>query len=205
MLVQHVLSTQLLDAHSAMLLQRAPSALLPQLPVATSHTLPAMQSAFEVHIVLHMFVAGSQTKLPHDCVCPAGHVPIPSQVAALVSVEEPIGQDAARHAVLVPHLRQAPIPLHTPSLPQLDSGCAAQPPPSSALLFGMLVQVPTDCWTAQLRQTPVHSLLQQTLFTQKPDLHSSLSPQGTPSSLRPHIPISQRRVATHWALSVHEL
>jgi len=123
-----VLSTQFPEAHSSLPVQRAPSALLPQLPVAVSQTLPAMQSASDAHIVLQVLVAASQRKLPQLCIWPAGHIPAPSQFAALINVEAFAGQEAARHMVLVPHLRQAPMPLQKPSLPQVASAEAGQPP-----------------------------------------------------------------------------
>lgn len=132
-------------------------------------------------------------------------MPAPSQKAAVVKVADCAGHEGPRHIVLVPHFRQAPAPLQVPSLPQLDSAAAVQLPSLSAPPAGMLLQVPSIPWSAQLLHTPVHAPSQQTPSTHWPVLHSSPLAQAPPLSLRPHSPISQRRDGMHWPSSIHEL
>jgi hypothetical protein len=201
---QQVLSTQLPLPHSLPVVQWAPRALLPQLPVATSHALSEMQSASEVQVVLQALATGSHLKLPQLCVSPGGQAPLPSHFAAIVTIVALAGQLAARHVVLVPHLRQPPPPLQNPSLPQVDSGEAVQPPPSSALPAAMSLHMPRAVPSAHVLHTPAHSFSQHTLSTQKLDRHSSRSLQLAPLSLRPQRPISHCRPGMHWLLSLHE-
>lgn len=126
---QHAPSTQLPESHSVAPVQAAPVGFLPQLPLTQNR--PATQSMSVVQMVLHTLPAESQTNVPQLCVCAAGQVPFPSQVVSLLSVEDPAGHEAARHTVLGPHLRQAPMPLQVPSLPHVLCACAAQPPAGS--------------------------------------------------------------------------
>lgn len=200
---QQVLSTQLPDSQSAPMAQLDPGGFLPQLMLA--HMNPVAQSSPDAHEVLHMLVAGSHLYDPQLCVSEVGQLPLPSQLAAFVSVEDPVGQEAARHAVLVPHLRQAPWPLQKPSLPQVASAAGGQPLFGSLPPSGMLVQTPSDPVSEQLRQTPVQSLSQQTPSMQLFDWHSPRSVHEAPLFFRPHIPMAQGRPLAHWAASVHEL
>src|SRR5207244_1470332 len=99
--------------------------------------------------------------LPHIWVSPGGQCPCPSQVEALVKVAPVGGQLAPRHCTLVPHLRQWPAPSHLPSLPQVDSSSAAQPPPSSATSSGIGLQTPRALVSAHDLHTSVQPVLQQ--------------------------------------------
>jgi len=85
----------------------------------------------------------SQVKGAQVWVWTGGQLPAPSQKATRVEVDMPAGQLAARHWVLGPHLRQAPIPSQVPSSSQVDWAVATQPAPGSARPAGTFTQVPT--------------------------------------------------------------
>ncbi len=113
----------------------------------------------------------------------ATHDPVPLHVLARVRVL-PL-HDWAWHWVPEAHSRQAPDPLQVPSRPQVLVACWAQllrgscpavtflqaPDPlhtrhrphsdSGSVLFGWLVQVPTEPERLQARHAPVQALLQQ--------------------------------------------
>ena len=71
---------------------------VPHRPVCLSQMSGSRQSASTEHAALH-----AETPLhrygAHDCVVAAAHVPAPSQLRTLVSVDAPAGQEAAMQAV----------------------------------------------------------------------------------------------------------
>jgi hypothetical protein len=130
-------------------------------------------------------------------------VPVPLQVSGSISVE-PV-QDCATHSVPEAWSRQAPDPLHCPSVEHVLAGWAAhsfsgstpavvaaqaaaplqlrQVPAhseSGSVLAGTLVQVPTDPVSPQDWQVPPQAVLQQTPSTQFPVRHSALPLQVWP-------------------------
>src|SRR5512138_3060979 len=111
---------------------------------------------------------------------PGGQCPMPSHDAALVKVAPPEGHEAARHSTLELHLRQAPMPLHLPSFPQVDSIWMGQPPPSSGMSSGSGLHRPRRPVTAHDLHTSVQAVSQQKPSTQWLLLHSSASLQVPP-------------------------
>jgi hypothetical protein len=72
---------------------------------------------FVVQLVLHAPVP--QAYAPHDWFAGVTHALLELHVDVGVSVD-PV-QVAARHVVPAPYLRQAPPPLHVPSVPQVEA------------------------------------------------------------------------------------
>jgi hypothetical protein len=97
-------------------------------------------------------------------------------------------QEAPAHWVPDGHFWQAPLPLQRPFVPQVDIawavhsvvGVGAAPP-------GTEVQVPTDPARLQTVQVPVQALLQQTLFTQKPEAQAFDIVQVAPIGSLPQV------------------
>lgn len=102
------------------------------------------------------------------------------------------------------HFRQAPMPSHLPSLPQVLSEETAQPPFLSATSFGTFEQVPGADASEQVLHTPVQALLQHTPSEQNVDLHSDGSVQEAPSSFLPHKPLMHLLAPEHWASPLHD-
>jgi hypothetical protein len=201
--LQQVPSTQLPEPHSPPEVQLAPRALLPQEPPPQT---PTEQSSSRVQVCRQALAPGSQVKGAQGWRRLGGQLPLPSHEAASDSSLPPAGQAAARQGVLLLQRRQAPAPLQRPSLPQLLSGEGEQPPCGSLPPAGTLLQAPTDPATVQLRQVWPQAESQQTPSTQKPEVHSVLSPQALPLALVPQRPLaSQRLGGWHWPSSVQEL
>ena len=90
-------------------------------------------------------------------------------------------QRPVAHTVPSGWLRQAPLPSHRPSGPQVAAGCDGHWLGSTgASPSGTGEQVPIRPGTLQAWQVPVQALLQQTPSTQLPLPHSSWQPQASP-------------------------
>jgi hypothetical protein len=147
LLAQQVPSTQLPDVHCPPAVQAAPLALRPQLPPLH---VPVLQSPSPLQVSRQTLAAASHLKLPQLWVCIAGQAPAPSHLASSTAVLPPAGQLFSRQVTLVPHLLQAPLAAHLPSLPQLVGALAAHMPEGSTVPGATLVQVPTEPVTLQL-------------------------------------------------------
>jgi len=109
------------EAHSSAVVQVVPGVLRAQEPVL--QTYGETQSASAVQVVLHA-VALPHVRFPAQPPIVAGlHSPAPSQVWADVNVETE--QDGAAHCVPLTNLRQAPVPLQVPSVPQVEAAVTA--------------------------------------------------------------------------------
>src|SRR5687767_3555403 len=103
---------------------------------------------------------------------PATHEPVPLQVDAVV--RKPASQLCAAQIVVGPYLRQPPLPLQVPSLPQLVG------PSSLHVFFGSwppawtAVQAPSVPGRLHEKQLPPHAPLQHTPSAQKLLAHSAL-------------------------------
>jgi hypothetical protein len=62
-----------------------------------------------------------QTYAPHELLATVPHAPAPSQTRVGVYVE-PL-HDSVAQVMPAIHLRHAPVPLHMPSVPQVDGAC----------------------------------------------------------------------------------
>lgn len=89
----------------------------PQLP--SMQVLGATQSLSAAHVVRHAFVAGSQVNGSQSELVTDRQTPAPSQVRCGVCVD-PVHAGTA-HCVPTAQMRQAPAPLHVPSLPHVDA------------------------------------------------------------------------------------
>ena len=146
---------------------------VPQLLVVLRHVSPPVQSESLVHVVRHDGLVTLQMKGLHIEADDTAQLPLPSQLAAEVSVL-PL-QVACRQPVAVDHGRQAPAPLQVPSLPQfpVDGLVATQRPLGSLPPDTTGEHVPTLPETLQLRQIPavpdasVHAESQHTPSVQK--------------------------------------
>jgi hypothetical protein len=154
------------DLQSASAPQGPPGGLRPQLPF--TQKLPLVQSVSAEQMVLHCPDV-PQMNGAHDWLAGALQFPMPSQRPANESVV-PV-QPELWQAAPATYFSQAPVPSHTPSVPQLFT------PWSSQSLWGSVpssagMQVPTVPVEAQVTQVPVQALLQQTLSAQNPDWQS---------------------------------
>jgi hypothetical protein len=112
------------------------------------------------------------------------HVPEPSQRPASVCVDPE--QVCVPHASPGAYSRQAPAPLHDPSVPQVFAPESAHWF-SGSVLAGMAVQTPLVVASAQDMQIPVQDPLQQTPCWQDPEAHSALAAQSAPITFLPQI------------------
>jgi hypothetical protein len=163
--------------------QVAPIGFLPQLPA--TQKLPVVQSLSLAHVVLHC-PADPHMNGMQDWLAGAAQAPLPSQRPAKVRVV-PV-HPAVWQAMPAGYFSQLPAPSQVPSVPQLDAPVSWHLPrglvPRSA---GM--QLPIVPWPAQVRQSPVQALSQQTPSTQKPDLQSCAAVQASPlASVGPVVP-----------------
>jgi hypothetical protein len=127
-------------------------------------------------------------------------VPVPLQLRAFVNVVPE--HVAAAHCVPALYRRQAPLPLHMPSVLQLDAPRSAHWP-SGSWPPGTLPQVPTVPVIAHDWQVPLHAVAQQTPWAQNPDRHSPLAPHPTPVDFFAQLPPMQVKGATQSVSTVH--
>ena len=157
---------------------------------------PPVQSPFDVQVVRHDGLVMLQTYGSQADVPDAVQVPVPLQLAAMVSVE-PV-QLCKRHPVLADQARQAPAPLQVPSLAQLPAAgeVATQRFFGSAPPEATAEHMPTLPDTLQLRQRPLvpapslQAVSQQTPSVQKPEVHWVAAVHCAPLGFRPHEPFA---------------
>jgi hypothetical protein len=160
---------------------------------------PATQSAAVAQLVLQ-FVVPLHTYGVHERSVPGAHVPAASQRPA--SRSAPALHESVPHTVLTAYLRQAPMPLHIPSSPQVATVSSAQSPCRS-WPSGTLRQVPSLPATAHERHVPAQAVPQHLPCAQNVELHSSLLPQVAPIGFLPQLPATQLLGATQSASDVH--
>jgi hypothetical protein len=191
---QQIPCAQLPELHSAFPAQVAPIGFRPQL--VPLQVLGGAQSALVEQV-------SRQAPLPqangaHGVVVAIWQVPVPLHVRADVSVV-PV-HVAATHCVPAAYSRQAPLPLHMPSLLQLAVPRSAQLF-SGSWPFGTLVHAPTVPASAHDWQPP-QAELQQTPWAQKPERHSPPAPQATPTAFFAQLPPMQVKGARQSELTV---
>jgi hypothetical protein len=112
-------------------------------------------------------------------------------------------QVPAAHCVPAAQNRQAPVPLHIPSVPQVfDAVVAHWVAGVGAVPAGMLLQVPGLVESAHDLHVPVQAWLQQTPCAQKPESHSFATVHGAPVGLRVQAPPLQMLGATQSVVEV---
>jgi hypothetical protein len=139
-----------------------------------------------VHDVLQTFVP--QLYVPHDDGVVVWQVPVPLQVRGDVNVV-PVQVEAAQ-VLPSAYRRQAPLPSHMPSVPQVDAPWSAHWLKGSAPA-ATDAQVPTVPVRLHDRQMPAQAVAQQTPCSQKPELHSPAAPQVAPIGFLPQLPARQ--------------
>jgi hypothetical protein len=127
--------------------------------------------------------------------------PAPSHVRWGVSVD-PV-HVAAPHCVVAAQKRQAPAPLHIPSVPHVvDTVVAHCVAGVGAVPLATLLHVPTLPVIAHDLHVPVQALLQQKPWAQKPESHSVASVHAVPIGLSVQLPVLQMFGATQSASAV---
>jgi hypothetical protein len=114
------------------------------------------------------------------------HTPAALQVEACVSVLPE--QVSGAQTVPAAYFRQAPAPSHLPSVEHIAAVRSLQTPRGSAPPAVIMVQVPSEPATAQLRQAPVQVVAQQIPSTQFPSTQSAATVQVCPSTFWPQVP-----------------
>jgi len=131
---------------------------------------------------------------------PGAQTPVASQRPATRSA--PMLHESAPQTVLTAYLRQAPMPSHCPSSPQVAAVPSAQWPWRS-IPSGTLRQVPSLPATAHDLQVPLHAVVQHLPCAQNVELHSSLAPQLAPGGFLPQLLLTQLLGATQSASDAH--
>jgi hypothetical protein len=165
--------------------------LSPQRLFLGSHRLGDTQSAVVPQLRKQSLVAGLHRKAPQEDIAPPLlQAPLPSQVLAAVTVDIPVGQEAAVHCVPAGYFWQAPAPSHFPLLPHVAAPLSTQR--ESAVLAETGLHMPAVPVRLQETQGPVQALVQQTPWAQvRPVWHSALPEQVAPGGFRPHEPLVQ--------------
>jgi len=182
------------ELHSAAAVHVAPIGL-------SEHVVPLQmfgdtQCASVEHVLRQMPAVVSHWNATQDCVVAAAQAPAPSQSCGGLYVD-PV-HDAATHCVPITCLRQAPAPLHVPSLPQVDAAAAGHWPATTG---GAPAETGEHVPVLHAMHVPVHAVLQHTPCTQKPDAQSVPTPDGH----RPPMGILPQLMATHVLPVTHSL
>jgi hypothetical protein len=159
---------------------------------------PVTQSALVAQLVLQLVVP--QTYGLHERSIPAAQVPEASQRPARCSA--PALHESAPHTVFAAYLRQAPMPLHCPSSPQVLAPSSAHWP-SGSIPSGTFLHVPSLPETAHDLHVPVHVVMQHLPCAQNVELHSASAPQLAPRGFLPQLPLTQVLGETQSASVVH--
>jgi hypothetical protein len=192
-----------LAAHWSVVAHGAPAGFLPH--TFPTHVFGETQSLFVVHVSLQAVVPlhmnGAQAPEPP----PTLQLPLPLQVLASVTVDEPAGQAGGAHGVPAWYLRHWPLPSHLPSLPHVEVAVTPHRPLASAMPAGRGEHVPGVALSVHDTQTPSQAALQQTFCAEqtRPDAHSLLAAHAAPFGLRPHEPLMQTALGAQSALAVH--
>ena len=136
-------------------------------PSDSAHVFFLPQSSLVAQLVLHAPAVASQANGAHDDIGPAMHFPFMHVAAPLMLPLLP-SHDAAAQAVPSGYVVQAPAPLQTPVVPQLEAGIALHCPAGSAPPLGTGLQVPCFPSTAHELQLPQLDDPQQTPSVQWP-------------------------------------
>ncbi|WP_248354746.1 hypothetical protein [Anaeromyxobacter oryzae] len=139
-----------------------------------------------MQLVRHASPAALQVYSPQLPELATAQVPVPSQVAAGVTV--PPLQEPGAHTVEAGQSAQLPVPSQTPALPQVDGADAAQSFLGS-LPATLDVQVPRAPPASHRVQVPVQAVLQQTPSTQKPLAQAPGAAQASPSGAAQTLPL----------------
>jgi hypothetical protein len=190
-------------AHSSLDAHVAPGGFLPQ--VFPTHVFGATQSLFPVH-ALRQSVLPPHTNGEHACGPPPWlQLPAPSQVLPSVCVDVPAGHDAGAHDVPAGHLRQAPAPLHLPSLRQVEASLTPHLPLGSLAPAATGEHVPGVPVSVHETHGPSHTALQHTFCAEhtSPEAHWLVAEHAPPFGCSPHEPSMQVAFGAQSALALH--
>jgi hypothetical protein len=123
-------------------------------------------------------------------------VPVPLHVGAGVNMLVVWSQRASPHGVPGGYMRQAPAPLHLPSVPQVCGSVTMQTPCGSETPAGTDLHMPCVPGPLQATQAPLHCPSQQTPSAHQPLKHCAGSVHGAPSGRR-HFPPRQVSALLH--------
>lgn len=173
------------EAQSDVVSHMPPCGTLPHFPF--TQLFPFVQSLSVWQVVKHPVVP-LHWKGAHWVVVAAAQTPAAVQVRALV-VTAPM-QLAGMHTVPVGYFWQAPLPSHTPFVPQDAAPASLHVPAGSLLPAGTLEHVPSNPFTLQALHAPVQVVLQQTPWAQCPDWHWLSVWHVRPAPSRPQEPLT---------------
>jgi len=126
---QHLPCAQNIELHSSLLPQVAPIGFLPQLPA--TQLFGATQSASDVHVVRQVLPSGAHWNGVQGNVVAPEQPPALSHVPVVVRMN-PTQASAAQTTPALPLKRaQAPVPSHTPVVPQVVAASVGQRSPGS--------------------------------------------------------------------------
>jgi hypothetical protein len=148
----------------------------------------------------HCGRTGSHMIPPQLRFAPITQVPPPLQVEAAVTT--PLTHLGSAQRVPDRYLRQAPVPLQVPSVPQLVAPWSWQVRLGSWPPAATEPQTPGDAARLQDWQTPSQRLLQQTPCAQKPLAHWASREHRFPCGSFPHEPPTQLLPVVQSALLV---
>jgi len=157
--------------HSSMLWHPAPLSLRPHPPLM--HELLGAQSWSAPHWPLHV-VPLHANGLHMRVTPPTLQLPFPSHILAAVSIGGLVlGHDDARHCVPAGYFRQAPLPSHLPSLPQVAAPSTWHLRLGSPAPAATDVQVPRVAVSVQDTHAPSQAVSQHTFSVEqtRPMLH----------------------------------
>jgi len=146
-----------------------------------------------VHVVPLQAVPDAHTTPPGHIVVVVGVTQVPAPSHAGAPLRSAFAHDGDPQLVLATANRQAPLPSHVPSWPQImvlsTAHFPADEPPALIGLQSPLAW-PVSAF-AQERQSPVHALSQQIPPTHWPWTHSLLAAQVEPSIFfAVHVPVA---------------
>jgi hypothetical protein len=178
--MQHLPWAQNVELHSSLAPQLAPIGFLPQLP--PMQVLGATQSASVVHVVRHVLLSVAHWYGAHDCVVAPVQPPALSQVAVVVRVDPSHASIAQTTPALPLKRSHAPVPSHTPVVPQVSAVCVGQRSPGS-VPWNAGRQVPSLPGFLHVKQAWSQAVLQQTPSTHCFDPHSAAAVHDSPICL----------------------
>ena len=172
---------QNIELHSSLPPQLAPIGFLPHMRL--TQLLGETQSASVSQVVRQVLPSGAHWYGTHDCGVAPAHVPVSSQVPAVMRVD-PTQLSIAQTTPALPLNRaHAPVPSHTPVVPHVVAASVGQRSPGS-VPGSAGRQVPSLPGFLQVKQAAPQLSLQQTLSTQKFEPQSPPTVQPSPSCFK---------------------
>jgi hypothetical protein len=169
---------QIVEKHSSSPPQGAPIGFFPQLPFTQVYG--DTQSASTMHVVRHDFPSVAHWNGVQGWVVAPEQVPALSQVPVVVRMDPTHFSTEHTTPALPLYRSQAPVPSHTPVVPQLVGSWAMQRSPGS-VPWNAGMHIPSVPGFLQVKQAWSHASLQQTPSTHCPEEHSDPVVQEFPS------------------------